>query len=59
MPHDKIHKLIKVTEEPTSIEVSIGDEDDSHLGDFIERNRTLASSDVALHASTCGVLKHS
>jgi len=59
MTEDKIRKIVKITKELISIEVPIDDGGDSHLGDFIEGNRTLASSDAALHASTRGVLKDS
>ncbi|MCI4000841.1 RNA polymerase sigma factor RpoD, partial [Klebsiella pneumoniae] len=36
MPEDKIRKIMKIAKEPISMETPIGDDDDSHLGDFIE-----------------------
>ena len=57
MPEDKIRKIMKIAKEPISMETPIGDDDDSHLGDFIEDNNTLAPSDAALHASMRGVVK--
>jgi RNA polymerase primary sigma factor len=57
MPEDKIRKIMKIAKEPISMETPIGDDDDSHLGDFIEDNNTLAPADAALHASMQGVVK--
>ena len=57
MPEDKIRKIMKIAKEPISMETPIGDDDDSHLGDFIEDNNTLAPSDAALHASMRNVVK--
>jgi len=57
MPEDKIRKIMKIAKEPISMETPIGDDDDSHLGDFIEDNHTLAPSDAALHASMRNVVK--
>ena len=42
MPEDKIRKILKIAKEPISMETPIGDDDDSHLGDFIEDTTTLA-----------------
>ena len=36
MPEDKIRKVLKIAKEPISMETPIGDDEDSHLGDFIE-----------------------
>ena len=36
MPEDKVRKVMKIAKEPISLETPIGDEEDSHLGDFIE-----------------------
>ena len=44
MPEDKIRKILKIAKEPISMETPIGDDDDSHLGDFIEDTNTLAAS---------------
>jgi RNA polymerase primary sigma factor len=57
MPEDKIRKIMKIAKEPISMETPIGDDDDSHLGDFIEDNHTLAPADAALHASMRYVVK--
>lgn len=57
MPEDKVRKIMKIAKEPISMETPIGDDDDSHLGDFIEDNNTLAPADAALHASMRGVVK--
>jgi len=47
MPEDKIRKVLKIAKEPISMETPIGDDDDSHLGDFIEDTNTLAPNDFA------------
>src|SRR5690606_21228694 len=57
MPEDKIRKILKIAKEPISMETPIGDDDDSHLGDFIEDTSTLAPSDAALHGSMHNVVK--
>jgi RNA polymerase primary sigma factor len=57
MPEDKIRKIMKIAKEPISMETPIGDDDDSHLGDFIEDNNTLAPIEAALHGSMRGVVK--
>ncbi len=57
MPEDKIRKIMKIAKEPISMETPIGDDDDSHLGDFIEDNNTLAPADAALHVSMRNVVK--
>ena len=57
MPEDKIRKILKIAKEPISMETPIGDDDDSHLGDFIEDTATLAPSDAALHGSMRDVVK--
>ena len=57
MPEDKIRKILKIAKEPISMETPIGDDDDSHLGDFIEDTHTLAPSEAALHDSMRDVVK--
>jgi RNA polymerase primary sigma factor len=57
MPEDKIRKILKISKEPISMETPIGDDDDSHLGDFIEDQTTLAPNDAALYASLREVTK--
>ncbi|MGB7989457.1 MAG: RNA polymerase sigma factor RpoD [Candidatus Methylophosphatis roskildensis] len=51
MPEEKIRKILKISKEPISMETPIGDDDDSHLGDFIEDLSTLAPADAAMFAS--------
>ncbi|MES2771622.1 MAG: RNA polymerase sigma factor RpoD [Pseudomonadota bacterium] len=51
MPEEKIRKILKISKEPISMETPIGDDDDSHLGDFIEDHATLAPTDAALYSS--------
>jgi RNA polymerase primary sigma factor len=46
---DKVREIIKVAQEPVSLETPIGEEDDSHLGDFIEDQGAMAPSDAASH----------
>jgi RNA polymerase primary sigma factor len=45
----KVREIIKVSQEPVSLETPIGEEEDSHLGDFIEDQATLAPADAASH----------
>ena len=47
MPEEKIRKVLKIAKEPISMETPIGDDEDSHLGDFIEDLNILAPSDSA------------
>ena len=51
MPEEKIRKILKISKEPISMETPIGDDEDSHLGDFIEDSTTLAPADAAMYAS--------
>ncbi len=57
MPEEKIRKILKISKEPISMETPIGDDDDSHLGDFIEDTATLAPTDAALFSSLRGITK--
>ena len=57
MPEEKIRKILKIAKEPISMETPIGDDDDSHLGDFIEDNHTLAPQDAAQYSSLRFVTK--
>jgi RNA polymerase primary sigma factor len=50
MPEEKIRKIMKISKEPISMETPIGDDDDSHLGDFIEDTATLAPAEAATYA---------
>ena len=57
MPEDKIRKILKIAKEPISMETPVGDDDDSHLGDFIEDGNTLAPVDAAVYDSLRNVTK--
>ncbi|OAM27634.1 MULTISPECIES: RNA polymerase sigma factor RpoD [Eikenella] len=50
MPEDKIRKIMKIAKEPISMETPIGDDDDSHLGDFIEDVNNIAPADAAMYS---------
>ena len=54
MPEDKIHKILKIAKEPISMETPVGDDDDSHLGDFIEDSNTAIPVDAAIYDSLRG-----
>lgn len=47
IPEDKIRKILKIAKEPISMETPIGDDEDSHLGDFIEDSNTISPIDAA------------
>lgn len=49
MPVDKVREIIRVAQEPVSLETPIGEEEDSHLGDFIPDDEALAPDDAASH----------
>ncbi|MFP5075021.1 RNA polymerase sigma factor RpoD [Neisseria sp. WLZKY-1] len=51
MPEDKIRKIMKIAKEPISMETPIGDDDDSHLGDFIEDVNNVAPAEAAMYSS--------
>ncbi|MGM0594224.1 MAG: RNA polymerase sigma factor RpoD [Pseudomonadota bacterium] len=61
MPEDKIRKVLKIAKEPISMETPIGDDEDSHLGDFIEDGNVLSPVDMAtaegLREATTNVLE--
>ncbi|TAJ81314.1 MAG: RNA polymerase sigma factor RpoD [Gallionellaceae bacterium] len=57
MPEDKIRKILKIAKEPISMETPVGDDDDSHLGDFIEDSNTLAPVEAAVYDSLRNVTK--
>ncbi len=57
MPEDKIRKILKIAKEPISMETPIGDDDDSHLGDFIEDTGTVAPADAAQQSSLTEITK--
>lgn len=60
MPEDKVRKVLKIAKEPISMETPIGDDEDSHLGDFIEDNTIVSPVDsatgIGLEESTRDVL---
>ena len=51
MPLEKVRKVMKIAKEPISLETPIGDEEDSHLGDFIEDKNAIIPVDAAIHAN--------
>jgi len=57
IPEDKIRKIMKIAKEPISMETPIGDDDDSHLGDFIEDGSNTAPIDAAMQAGLRDVVK--
>jgi RNA polymerase primary sigma factor len=61
MPEDKIRKVLKIAKEPISMETPIGDDEDSHLGDFVEDVNIIAPADAAtsagLKAATMEILE--
>ena len=57
MPEDKIRKIMKIAKEPISMETPIGDDDDSHLGDFIEDSNNTAPVEAAMQAGLRDVVK--
>ena len=60
MPLEKVRKVLKIAKEPISLDTPIGDDEDSHLGDFIEDKNAVQPIDAAIHAdlraSTTSVL---
>ena len=48
MPIEKVRKVLKIAKEPISLETPIGEEEDSHLGDFIEDKRIMSPSDAVI-----------
>jgi len=57
IPEDKIRKIMKIAKEPISMETPIGDDDDSHLGDFIEDSVNTAPIEAAMQAGLRDVVK--
>lgn len=60
MPEDKVRKVLKISKEPISMETPIGDDEDSHLGDFVEDTNIMSPQDSAmiegLREATQGIL---
>ncbi len=48
MPVDKVRRVLKIAREPISLETPIGEEEDSHLGDFIEDKKTISPIEAAV-----------
>ena len=57
MPEDKVRKILKIAKEPISMETPVGDDGDSHLGDFIEDSHTLVPIEAAVYGSLRNVTK--
>ena len=57
IPEEKIRKIMKIAKEPISMETPIGDDDDSHLGDFIEDSVNTAPIEAAMQAGLRDVVK--
>ena len=57
IPEEKIRKIMKIAKEPISMETPIGDDDDSHLGDFIEDGANTAPLEAAMQAGLRDVVK--
>jgi RNA polymerase primary sigma factor len=51
MPLEKVRKVLKIAKEPISLETPIGDEEDSHLGDFIEDKNAILPIDAAIQSN--------
>ena len=50
MSADKVREILKIAQDPVSLETPIGEEEDSHLGDFIEDNDSPAPAETASYA---------
>jgi RNA polymerase primary sigma factor len=57
IPEDKIRKILKIAKEPISMESPVGDDDDSHLGDFIEDTNNLSPAEAALQAGMRDIME--
>jgi RNA polymerase primary sigma factor len=51
MPLDKVRKVLKIAKEPISLETPIGEEEDSHLGDFIEDKQMISPAEAVINAN--------
>ena len=51
MPLEKVKKVLKIAKEPVSLETPVGDEEDSHLGDFIKDENAVIPIDAAIHSN--------
>ena len=59
MPLEKVRKVLKIAKEPLSLETPIGDEEDSHLGDFIEDKNAVLPIDAARSRSSALICQNS
>ncbi|RJF96244.1 RNA polymerase sigma factor RpoD [Noviherbaspirillum saxi] len=57
LPEKKLREIMKIAKEPVSMDMPMGDDGDSQLGDFIEDSTTLAPADAAMHASMRNVIR--
>jgi RNA polymerase primary sigma factor len=57
MPLEKVRKVMKIAKEPISLETPIGDEEDSHLGDFIEDKNAINPIDAAIHSNLQDIIR--
>ncbi|WP_151637135.1 RNA polymerase sigma factor RpoD [Noviherbaspirillum aerium] len=57
LPEKKLREIMKIAKEPVSMDMPMGDDGDSQLGDFIEDSTTLAPADAAMHASMRSVIR--
>ena len=53
LPLDKVRKVLKIAKEPISLETPIGEEEDSHLGDFIEDKSVVSPSEAVINLNLC------
>src|SRR5260370_20894592 len=51
MPLEKVRKVLKIAKEPLALETPVGDEEDSHLGDFIEDKNAILPIDAAIQSN--------
>jgi len=51
MPAERVRKILKITREPISLETPVGDEEDSHLGDFLEDQRAVSPADAVVKSN--------
>ena len=57
MPEEKIRRIARIAKEPLSMENPVGDDDDSHMGDFLEDTSTVSPSQMAMYSSLKSVTK--
>jgi len=57
LPLDKVRKVLKIAKEPISLETPIGEEEDSHLGDFIEDKRVLSPGEAVINTNLSDIIR--